>query len=63
MLDWTTLLSALALVFIIEGLMLFAGPEAMKRLYAEASTLDQKVLRAVGLGAIMAGVILLYFIR
>ncbi len=63
MLDWTTLFNALALVLVIEGLMLFAGPEAMKKMYAEAATLEHKVLRAIGLGAIIAGVILLYFIR
>ena len=63
MLDWTTLFSAVALMLVIEGLVLFAGPEAMKKLYAEAALLEHKVLRAIGLGAIIAGVVLLYFIR
>lgn len=53
------LLSAIALVFVIEGLMLFAAPEAAKKMYAEAAKLDQKKLRFIGLGAIIAGLILL----
>ena len=63
MLDWTTLFSAIALVFVIEGLLLFAGPEAMKKMYADAALLDHKMLRLIGLGAIIAGVVILYFIR
>ena len=63
MLDWATLFSAVALVLVIEGLMLFASPDAMKKLYAEAALLEHKVLRAIGLGAIIVGVVLLYFIR
>jgi len=63
LLDWATFFSAIALVLVVEGLLLFAGPEAMKKLYAEAALLDHKMLRSIGLGAIIAGVVLLYFIR
>ena len=48
MLDWSALFSALALVFVIEGLLLLVGPESMKRMYAEAATLEHKVLRLIG---------------
>lgn len=59
MLDWGLLFKAFALMLLIEGLVLFAAPEAMRRAYQEAAKLDQKKLRLVGFGAIIAGVILL----
>lgn len=60
---WTDLLSAIALVFIIEGIIPFVNPDALRRMYLMASQLNNNTLRLIGLGSMIAGLILLYFVR
>ncbi len=61
--DWKDLWAAFALYLVIEGLMPFANPGAMKRALAQLSQLDERALRAVGLLSMIAGAALLYFVR
>jgi hypothetical protein len=55
------LLVALALVFVIEGVLPFVRPDAARRWFAAASQLDDATLRFVGLTSMCIGLIILYF--
>lgn len=59
----TDLLTALALVLVIEGAFLALFPGGMKRLWEMAGDVPQTTLRAGGLGAAVAGVFLVWLIR
>ena len=60
---WTELLSAIALVFIIEGIMPFVNPNWIKRVFLTASQLDNAALRFIGVTSMLLGVVLLYVVR
>ena len=60
---WTDLLTALALVFIIEGIMPFLNPEGMRRMFMMASQLNNTSLRFIGLSSMLLGLIFLYLVR
>ena len=61
--DWSDLWAAFALYLVLEGLMPFANPGAMKRALAQLSQLDERTLRIVGLVSMIAGAVLLYVVR
>ena len=52
-------LSALALVFVFEGLMPFISPERWKKLLRKIIEQDKKVLRITGFFSMLVGVIVL----
>jgi uncharacterized protein YjeT (DUF2065 family) len=60
---WSDLWAAFALYLVLEGLMPFANPGAMKRALAQLSQLDERTLRIVGLVSMIAGAVLLYVVR
>ena len=60
---WNDLLAALALVFVIEGVLPFLRPESARRLFAAASQLDNATLRFIGLTSMCVGLAILYFVR
>ncbi len=60
---WTEILTAVALLMIIEGMLPFVGPGRYKRLVAQIAGLSDNHLRTVGLAAMIAGLLLLYFVR
>lgn len=55
--------SALSLVGVLEGLLLFAGPAAWKRAAAQLHALPDRHLRAVGGAMLVVGLLSLYFVR
>lgn len=57
------LLAALCLVLVIEGLVLFAGPQAWKRLAEQIREVPDVVLRRVGAVLIVVGLVALQFVR
>ncbi|MDH5484731.1 MAG: DUF2065 domain-containing protein [Gammaproteobacteria bacterium] len=57
---WDELFRALALVLVIEGLMPFISPHSWRNTVLQASQLPNKVLRSLGLGSMLLGVLLLY---
>jgi uncharacterized protein YjeT (DUF2065 family) len=61
--DWSDLWAACALYLVLEGLMPFANPGAMKRALAQLAQLDDRVLRIAGLLSMVAGAVLLYLVR
>lgn len=60
---WTELLSAVALVFILEGILPFVNPNWMKRVFLEASQMDNSTLRFIGVTCMLIGVVMLYIVR
>jgi uncharacterized protein YjeT (DUF2065 family) len=61
--EWNDLWAAFALYLVLEGLMPFANPNGMKRALAQLSQLDERTLRIAGLVSMIAGAVLLYFVR
>lgn len=60
---WNDLLTALSLVFVIEGIMPFVNPEGVRRLFVAASQLNNSTLRFVGMSSMCIGLALLYIVR
>ena len=61
--DWDDLFAALALVLIIEGIMPFASPSGLRRVFAAFAQLEDRWLRVIGLLSMAIGAVLLYFLR
>jgi uncharacterized protein YjeT (DUF2065 family) len=57
------LLTAVALIFVIEGLVLALFPTAPLRLYAQLKDLPPDRLRGFGLGAIVFGLLVVWLLR
>lgn len=55
--------SALCLVAILEGLVLFAMPNAWKRMAEELHARTDHQLRTIGVALLGAGLVALYFVR
>ena len=62
-LQWSELLAAFALVCILEGVMPFVHPAALKRLLLRLSTTGERELRLVGFCSILAGLLILFLVR
>jgi uncharacterized protein YjeT (DUF2065 family) len=60
---WTEILTALALVLIIEGMVPFVGPRKYRQIVAQMAMLSDNNLRTVGLVVMIAGVALLFVVR
>lgn len=61
--NWQDLLAAIALVLVIEGLMPFLNPAAMRRMMSGMIALNDQALRFIGLTSMVIGVVLLYLVR
>ncbi|MFO7277540.1 MAG: DUF2065 domain-containing protein [Pseudomonadota bacterium] len=62
-LDLSDLLGALALFFVIEGIVPFLNPAGMKRALARILEIGDRELRIAGLGSMLVGLVLLYLVR
>ncbi len=60
---WTEILTAVALVLVLEGMLPFIGPGRYKQLVAQVVRLSDNQLRAFGLISMLAGLLLLFVIR
>jgi len=60
---WSDLLAALALLLVIEGVIRFVNPQALRRMLAMMNLLDDRSLRTAGLVSMILGVVLLYMVR
>lgn len=60
---WQDFLSALALVFVIEGILPFLNPKGFRNAYRMVAQLDDRALRRYGLVAMMAGLLMLYLVK
>lgn len=57
----TVLISAIALVFIFEGILPFAFPDFWRKMMSEAVQLEEKQLRLMGLVSLIIGLVVLLF--
>ena len=60
---WHDLLTALALMLVIEGILPFMNPAGMRRMLLAMQAMDDKSLRVAGLVSMIVGVVLLYLVR
>lgn len=60
---WHVLSAALALVFIIEGVLPFISPHRWRNMLAMAEQMDDRVIRNIGLGSMLLGVLILYWVH
>ena len=63
MLLWSDLFAAMALYLVIEGLLAFVNPSALKRVLTRVIGMEDGVLRRSGLISIGLGLALLVFAR
>lgn len=62
-LAWTDLGTAVALVLVIEGLMPFLAPAALRRTMAQVAQLPDRQLRFLGVTSMLIGLVVLYLVR
>ncbi len=60
---WSDLLAALAILLVLEGLLPFLNPGATRRVFAQLAQMAERELRVAGLVSMVAGLLLLFFIR
>ena len=60
---WTEILTACALVLVIEGILPFVAPNRYRQLVAQIVRLGDNQLRTFGLAAMIAGLVLLFVVR
>ena len=60
---WHELLVALSLMLVLEGVMPFLAPNALRRMLLEVSRQDNRSLRISGLASMVGGVGLLYLVN
>ena len=61
--DWRDLLTAFALYLVLEGIGPFVNPLGFKRFMLNILKLENNILRRVAAACMLAGVVLLYFVR
>jgi len=62
-LNWDDLLTALALVLVIEGIVPFLNPQSLRKMLVTVAQLDDRTLRITGLVSMICGVVMLYIVR
>jgi uncharacterized protein YjeT (DUF2065 family) len=60
---WSVLLPAIALVFVIEGIMPFLSPAVWRRTLLSISDMEDGSLRIMGFISMIFGILLLYLVR
>ena len=60
---WTEILTAVALVLVIEGMLPFVRPGRYKQLVAQIVRLSDNQLRLFGLTAMIIGILMLFIVR
>lgn len=57
------LLTALALMLVIEGIVPFVSPDGLRRMLATLAEMDDRTVRMTGLVTMLCGVGLLYLVH
>lgn len=60
---WQVLPVAIALAFIVEGLLPFLSPNRWRDMLATAQRMDERTIRLLGLGSMLFGVVILYLVH
>ncbi len=61
--NWSDLLAAFALYMVLEGILPFLNPQALRRIMLSFANVADAHLRLWGLVSMSLGVALLYFVR
>jgi uncharacterized protein YjeT (DUF2065 family) len=61
--DWRDLGAGFALYLVLEGVFPFLRPAIVRQTFGKLMTLPDEALRLLGLSSMIAGCVLLYFIR
>jgi uncharacterized protein YjeT (DUF2065 family) len=56
-------LSAIGLIFILEGLLLFSSPKRLKKILQIITLYPESKIRIIGSVAVLLGIVLLWIIR
>ena len=56
---WDLLLAAVALMFVLEGLLPFFSPQAWRKVFERATKMSDGQVRFLGLSSMMTGVLVL----
>ena len=62
-LNWPELCAALAIASVLEGMMPFINPAAMRRLLQRLIAMEDRELRLGGLFSMLVGLFILYLVR
>ena len=60
---WQVLPVAIALVFIVEGMLPFISPNRWRAMLALVAQMDDRMIRNIGLGSMWFGVVILYVVH
>ncbi|ORU91744.1 MAG: hypothetical protein A6F72_03145 [Cycloclasticus sp. symbiont of Poecilosclerida sp. N] len=60
---WSDLFSAVALLLVLEGIVPFMSPDALRKTYQRLMDMDDRTIRVSGFVSMIAGVTLLTFAR
>jgi uncharacterized protein YjeT (DUF2065 family) len=60
---WDSILPALALVLVIEGMLPFLSPKSWREAMTQAAQLPDNVLRGLGFASMLVGVVVLYLVQ
>ena len=60
---WDSIIPALALVLVIEGILPFLSPKSWRDAMSQAVQLPDNVLRSLGFFSMLAGVAILYLVH
>lgn len=63
MIDWDVIGVAAALMLVVEGIIPFLKPDAMRSVLIKMAQMDDRTMRMTGLVSMVAGVILLYLVQ
>ncbi|HXH01902.1 MAG TPA: DUF2065 domain-containing protein [Candidatus Competibacteraceae bacterium] len=60
---WHDLLAAVGLMLVLEGILPFVNPAAVRQALLQLVQLDDRSLRTIGLVSMLFGLLLLYLLR
>ncbi|MDZ7782982.1 MAG: DUF2065 domain-containing protein [Halioglobus sp.] len=60
---WQVFPAAIALVFVVEGLLPFISPGRWRGMLAVAEQMSDRAIRGIGLGSMVFGLLLLYLVN
>ena len=60
---WQVLPVAIALVFVVEGLLPFLSPNRWRAMLVIAQQMDERTIRFLGLGSMIFGLVILYLVH
>ena len=60
---WDELLAAFGLMLVLEGILPFLSPGALRQTLLRLAQLEDRVLRFAGLASMMLGLLVLYYLR